>query len=513
MLVWSCASSGGGGTSNQNDNVSDNSNDNGSDGTPAGSSSLQRDLWVTESTGESGQDFSAAPIPEGFFDFNGRQCGTFDGSASFGGAPISEETLGAADTFVDRSGDPIGLSDPVGTTGSVDIEIVALNMRSLEPVTVLCDGEPTEWNVRVDLSETPAPMGSLTATKNFSNGGTAESVLFVMPRLVFTNVDDPTVERVLDVGLEGGEVVEFHATIPWVHALDPANPDPEMSFILGVDGSPAALKQILQANGEGGGTLIPCVEHFNPSGSHLHNTCAADTDGDGITDGVDNCRFEANPGQEDEDGDTFGDACDPCPTDPECPATGQCDEICPELNSRTCELIEPVYEVLCEFLDECLCLPPDCDPLSSDGPSESCLTNPFSEESFTELTDVSEQFVALGCDRCVLDPCPPPPCEFPQFGSCDFINCPDGKTCNSDTQECCDPITGECCDFMAGECTDLCEFITCPEGKTCDSVTQKCCDGVTGECCDLMAGECFNICDFVSCEGGLICNPDTGVCE
>ncbi|HEX5059327.1 MAG TPA: thrombospondin type 3 repeat-containing protein [Kofleriaceae bacterium] len=38
-----------------------------------------------------------------------------------------------------------------------------------------------------------------------------------------------------------------------------------------------------------------------------------DSDGDGIKDNVDNCRLKSNPNQENEDGDLFGDVCDPCP--------------------------------------------------------------------------------------------------------------------------------------------------------------------------------------------------------
>jgi len=38
-----------------------------------------------------------------------------------------------------------------------------------------------------------------------------------------------------------------------------------------------------------------------------------DTDGDGVPDPVDNCPTVPNPTQDNEDGDRFGDACDPCP--------------------------------------------------------------------------------------------------------------------------------------------------------------------------------------------------------
>ena len=38
-----------------------------------------------------------------------------------------------------------------------------------------------------------------------------------------------------------------------------------------------------------------------------------DSDSDGLNDSVDNCRSKPNPMQENEDGDPFGDVCDPCP--------------------------------------------------------------------------------------------------------------------------------------------------------------------------------------------------------
>jgi len=49
---------------------------------------------------------------------------------------------------------------------------------------------------------------------------------------------------------------------------------------------------------------------------NLHVTStpgAPDTDGDGVDDCADNCRYTPNPGQQDADGDGTGDACDNCP--------------------------------------------------------------------------------------------------------------------------------------------------------------------------------------------------------
>jgi hypothetical protein len=53
-----------------------------------------------------------------------------------------------------------------------------------------------------------------------------------------------------------------------------------------------------------------------PDGPMPDGSCMVDTDHDGIPDCMDNCPTIANPGQENKDGDKFGDVCDPCPIDP-----------------------------------------------------------------------------------------------------------------------------------------------------------------------------------------------------
>ena len=453
----------------------------------------RRDYWTTEPSTESTQDFSSSPVPAGFFDFHGKRCEGFDGAADLGSLPVSEDTLGAADTMVDRSGDPVLVSDPVGTVGTVEVEIVALNLRSTEPITVMCDGEPTLWNMRATLSDTPAPKGTLTATKEHDNGGTAQTVLNVMLRLIFTNAADPTVERVLDYGEEGMGPVEFHATIPWVHAIDPSNPVPGTTFVLGVMGGPGGAVRAQRIDGGSEETLIVCAEHTNPFGSHLHNTCTTDTDGDGVPDGVDNCRFLFNADQEDTDGDTFGDGCDECPTDPTCPRSGgECENECVELNTRSCEIIEPFFEWFCDCWN---CPPPDCSLADFEPPPRCLEPNEFLSDAFTEeMQSISDQFTVLGCDRCNLEPCAPPPCEIQPIDICDFITCPVGQTCNSET--------GQCCDSVTGECQEGCLFSGCPEGQFCDPLS--------GECVELPE---FDLCPFIPCPEDQTCNLQTGQCE
>lgn len=233
-------------------------------------------------TGESRQNFGENPIPAGFFDFDGRSCEPFGGVISYIGQGSDESKSGAADTIVKRDGNPISSSDPVGTEGMVDIVIVALAMASTEPIAVLCDGEPTEWNVSVDLSEIPPPTGTLSVTKEHANGGSAKSTLFVYPRLTFTHLEDPSIVRVFDMAAEGLEPVQFDATFPWSQALDSQDPDAGTAFLVGVDdplGVPKQRTAGIANPTTPQGVTTRCIQHISPTGDHVYKACAMGSDG------------------------------------------------------------------------------------------------------------------------------------------------------------------------------------------------------------------------------------------
>lgn len=227
-------------------------------------------------TDASQQDFNETPIPEGFFDFDGRTCEPLGGVINYVGRPIDEFTHGSADTIVRRDGDPIIPSDLIGTDGSVGIEIAALNLRSSEPITVFCDGLPTEWNVSLNLSNAAAPKGVLTATKDHVNGGTAESTLYVYPRLTFTFADDRDTVRVFDTAAEGLLPVQLDASFPWAHTLDPNEPDAVVGFLAGVDSPPAGLEKtvptIVDPTISQGADAI-CIQHQSPNDDYSLNAC------------------------------------------------------------------------------------------------------------------------------------------------------------------------------------------------------------------------------------------------
>ena len=111
----------------------------------------------------------------------------------------------------------------------VDIEIVALSLESVQPITVTYNGgqDPELWLLRVGLSEADQATGSLTAVKTHCNGGTYNSVLFVQPRFTFIKGGGPGAPpgttQILDTGFEEIPPIQLiqNDSPPWVNDLDP----------------------------------------------------------------------------------------------------------------------------------------------------------------------------------------------------------------------------------------------------------------------------------------------------
>ena len=264
---------------------------------------VEPDFWETGDQGGR-LNFSLSPLPAGFFDYDGKTCAAFAGEILFNGVPLDPDLVTAADTIVLRAFDPILPAEPIGTERSVPIELVTLSMESIAPITVNCDGQPVEWDVRSEVSTTV--IGAMSALKTHNNGGTAEVSLPLLQLLTFTNVADATIERVLDAAAQGQDPVVFTSTLPWSHSADPADPFGPPGFVVGLDTS----------GGRGAGCAFN-FQHIDPADVlpggetvHSHRVCPADRDDDGITDNVDNCPTVPNTDQADADLDDVGDVCD-----------------------------------------------------------------------------------------------------------------------------------------------------------------------------------------------------------
>lgn len=221
------------------------------DGMPAGT-----DCWrtVCGSTKFTFCDLNGTSLPAGFFDTGSEE---FQGEVLFRGSGTD------FDTSMNRK--QAMFLPTIGSEDSTPIELEELHLVSCEPIVVLIDGMPTEWNVEVTRSDVPAGEGTLTATLTHENGGEFDAQFPLHVRFTFTRVDDPGVTRVLDTGELGLPPLEF-LTIgraPWVHKLVGPNPP----FVCGVGFAPGVEQQ------EGSVTMEQCcrpVGHAGPG--HVHET-------------------------------------------------------------------------------------------------------------------------------------------------------------------------------------------------------------------------------------------------
>ena len=297
------------------------------------------DLYTTPPGGTSYLDFSASPIPGGIF---GVGADAFIGTITFKGAPIDQTLagpLGPTDTIWRR--DATASIGP-GGSAAVPIEIVALSLVSVTPITVTYGGgSPEQWDVQVVLSNTVRQTrGTMTISQNgcsCGEGGTFTASLPVLPRLMFTRTLPSPATADYDFPTQSLSPVVFTSSGIWQPSNpglalaslsspvlveqdgDPATPPistgvrSSSSFFpgfraarcesTGCVSSPTAILRTLKLSNAGAGDLLALAENG-----------AADSDGDGIADDTDNCVNIANPLQLDSDGDGIGDGCDNCPT-------------------------------------------------------------------------------------------------------------------------------------------------------------------------------------------------------
>ncbi|HEY3580762.1 MAG TPA: hypothetical protein VGK82_09465 [Pyrinomonadaceae bacterium] len=148
------------------------------------------DEFETTGNGETYHNFQASPVPAGFFGSGSKQ---YAGLVPLVGVPINP-AVSNTDTIIRRNSD-------VFTPGSTTISMTALNLQSINPITVsYLDNHTENWNVKVNLSDVAASGGSMSFN---SDGRAFDSSLGVYPKFTFTRVSDGAV-RVLDTGSSGG---------------------------------------------------------------------------------------------------------------------------------------------------------------------------------------------------------------------------------------------------------------------------------------------------------------------
>jgi cysteine-rich repeat protein len=261
-------------------------------------------------------------------------------------------------------------------------------------------------------------------------------------------------------------------------------------------------------------------EGFDADGDDVAD-CAVlsgDSDGDGAPDAIDNCPYQANPGQADGDGDGLGDACDlGCP--------GGCDDA----NPCTNDACDPQKAVCVHKANTAACS--DGDPCTT---GEACAAgacgggvqvpcndgNPCTKDSCVAATGgCASAPVAGACDDndpcTTADQCAAGLCVGGAVKACDDQNPCTADACNPATGACVStPVSGPCDDANPCTLADSCAAGACAAGaaKGCDDqnpCTNDACNPATGACVSLPAsGGCD---DGNPCTEGDLCGA--GLCK
>ncbi len=181
------------------------------------------DLWTAvpgDTLGNGSQwDFRTLAIPADFF---GPGSDPFVGLILLEGEPIGP---GNIDTHLERLDgiDPFNFGDG---PQPIDIEIVALSLKSIDPIIVSFNGgASTElWDSYLTIPRAQ-PLGAMDVDHSQTNGGTFDATIHLLPVFVFSNVANPIDIRVFDYLLEGASpfVFQTSAPQPWTHTILPGD--------------------------------------------------------------------------------------------------------------------------------------------------------------------------------------------------------------------------------------------------------------------------------------------------
>ncbi len=137
-------------------------------------------------------------IPAGFF---GEGSSRFEGTLFFHGLPLGAfqgHCVGDADTIMERK-KSFRFTPPFPRSQRTEIELVALSLKSTQPIHVLVGQTIEQWDVRVSLSPVQPSVGSMMITQVSPEGGTASSRLNVFPLFTFERRSDGA-KKTLDLG-------------------------------------------------------------------------------------------------------------------------------------------------------------------------------------------------------------------------------------------------------------------------------------------------------------------------
>ncbi|MCH8147230.1 MAG: hypothetical protein IH987_04445 [Planctomycetes bacterium] len=174
------------------------------------------DWWFTLDDGETHDDFSDEPIPADFF---GPGSDPFGGVITYWHGPSSARK----DTVIRRLG-AATLPFPPESSDTINIRLIDVQLHSRQAIRVTYNGGATEkfFDVMVTPSSSPQPEGTMTITHSSEEGGTYDATLPVLPRLTFTQTDDPGTQFILDFGeVARDPLLLAGANHPWCHAPVP----------------------------------------------------------------------------------------------------------------------------------------------------------------------------------------------------------------------------------------------------------------------------------------------------